>query len=67
VIAQLENSDRQHLVTFIMKMTSTLTSEVNDDGKIYRLNQHIAAFISKLNACLLLSNCKQCKRASSLE
>ncbi|KAL6264167.1 hypothetical protein P5V15_004247 [Pogonomyrmex californicus] len=31
-----------------MKMTSTLASEVNDGSKIYRLNQHIAAFVTSL-------------------
>ncbi|XP_025075099.1 facilitated trehalose transporter Tret1-like [Pogonomyrmex barbatus] len=29
-------------------MTSTLASEVNDGSKIYRLNQHIAAFVTSL-------------------
>ncbi|KAG5315510.1 TRET1 protein, partial [Acromyrmex insinuator] len=36
-----------------MKMTSTLVSEVNGDGRIYRLNQHVAAFISSLGGFAL--------------
>ncbi|XP_011702423.1 PREDICTED: facilitated trehalose transporter Tret1-like isoform X2 [Wasmannia auropunctata] len=35
-----------------MEMTSTLTSEVND-VKIYRLNQHVAAFITSLGGFAL--------------
>ncbi|EGI66938.1 hypothetical protein G5I_04499 [Acromyrmex echinatior] len=34
-------------------MTSTLVSEVNGDGRIYRLNQHVAAFISSLGGFAL--------------
>ncbi|XP_018401127.1 PREDICTED: facilitated trehalose transporter Tret1-like [Cyphomyrmex costatus] len=37
----------------IMKMTSTLVSEVNSDSRIYRLNQHIAAFITSLGGFAL--------------
>ncbi|XP_011166297.1 facilitated trehalose transporter Tret1 [Solenopsis invicta] len=35
-----------------MKMTSTLASEINDD-RIYRLNQHIAAFVTSLGGFAL--------------
>ncbi|XP_011876304.1 PREDICTED: facilitated trehalose transporter Tret1-like [Vollenhovia emeryi] len=36
-----------------MKMTSTLAPEVNGDGRIRRLNQHIAAFVTSLGGFAL--------------
>ncbi|XP_024892080.1 facilitated trehalose transporter Tret1-like [Temnothorax curvispinosus] len=34
-------------------MTSTLAPEVNNDGRIYRLNQHMAAFVTSLGGFAL--------------